>query len=174
VIKLPGARGQGVEDPLAGGLLSRVRAILVLGGVPAGDLDDSVQQVRLKLLEQYAGPDRDEIRDPAAWVAVVASRVAVDWHRSLRRRDDLRTRLLSRWEHLARPADDDKLLALVVAGAMQQLPRSQRQVLALRFYADMSIPQMATSLGIPEGTVKSRLHSAVNAIRDELRRAEVS
>ncbi|WP_230991248.1 RNA polymerase subunit sigma-70 [Streptomyces endocoffeicus] len=97
--------------------VSRVRAILALGGVPWGDLDDGVQEVRLKLLEQRADPARAAVRDTSAWSSVVASRVAADWHRAGARDDGL--------------------------------------------------------LDIPEGTVKSRLHTAVAALRTRLRETEV-
>src|SRR5689334_9915124 len=77
--------------------VARVRAILALGGVPWGDLDDGVQEVRLKLLEQHADPDRTVIRDASAWTSVVAARVAVDWHRADARDKGLRARLTARW-----------------------------------------------------------------------------
>jgi RNA polymerase sigma-70 factor (ECF subfamily) len=59
----------------------RVRAVLALGGVPWGELDDGVQEVRLKLREVQTKDHRQQIRKPAAWLSVVASRVATDWHR---------------------------------------------------------------------------------------------
>jgi RNA polymerase sigma-70 factor (ECF subfamily) len=46
-------------------------------------------------------------------------------------------------------------------------------VLVLRFYLDLSVREIASELGLPEGTVKSRLHTAVGAMRDRLHRLEV-
>ena len=43
----------------------------------------------------------------------------------------------------------------------------------LRFYADLPVRGIADELGIPEGTVKSRLHSAVRALRTRLHEDEV-
>ncbi|MFD5315762.1 hypothetical protein [Streptomyces sp. NPDC127098] len=43
------------------------------------DLEDALQQVRVKLLAAGADPARARIRNPAAWLSVVASRVAADW-----------------------------------------------------------------------------------------------
>ncbi len=54
-----------------------------------------------------------------------------------------------------------------------ELPDAHRQVLVLRFYADLPVRGIAEELGIPEGTVKSRLHSAVRALRDRLHEDEV-
>ncbi|MBO3681967.1 RNA polymerase sigma factor [Streptomyces sp. NEAU-YJ-81] len=155
--------------------VSRVRAILALGGVPWGDLDDGVQEVRLKLLEQHADPDRAAVRDTSAWSSVVATRVATDWHRAGARDDGLRARLAARWaqQPVAEHIDEDRALALAVADGLGSLPPHQRQVLTLRYYADLPVRDIATLLGIPEGTVKSRLHTAVAALRTRLRETEV-
>lgn len=152
-----------------------VRAVLVLGGVPWTDLDDGVQQVRLRLLEAEADPAREEIRNPAAWQAVVASRVAADWHRSRSRDEGLRKRLAARWaqDDSVRHPQADRVLALSVADALEGLDASHRQVLTLRFYADLTVRQIAQHLDIPEGTVKSRLHTATSALRSKLRDMEV-
>lgn len=152
-----------------------VRAVLALGGVPWTDLDDGVQQVKLRLLEAEADPVREEIRNPAAWQAVVASRVAADWHRSRSREEGLRKRLAARWARSdsVRHPQADRVLALSVADALDGLDASHRQVLTLRFYSDMTVRQIAQHLDIPEGTVKSRLHTATSALRSKLRDMEV-
>ncbi len=46
-----------------------------------------------------------------------------------------------------------------MAEGLEALPPAQRQVV-VRFYADLSVAGIAQALEIPEGTVKSRLHSA--------------
>ena len=56
--------------------------------------------------------------------------------------------------------------------AMQQLPADQRVVLALRFYRDLSIDQIAGQLGVRPGTVKSRLHRALRRLRIALDQAD--
>ncbi|MGW1024172.1 RNA polymerase sigma factor [Streptomyces sp. NPDC002577] len=148
--------------------IARIRAVLVLGGVPWGDLDDGVQEVRLRLLERQAA-DRELVRDPATWCAVVASRVAVDWHRERVRADGLRARLAAQWDRSSSPhVEDDRVLALTVARGLDELTGVQRQVLTLRYYADLPVRDIARLLDVPEGTVKSRLHSATGALRDRL------
>ncbi len=49
--------------------------------------------------------------------------------------------------------------------AFGRLSTDQRAVLVLMYYRDQTIPEIAESLGIPEGTVKSRLHYARSAMR---------
>ncbi|WP_285555291.1 RNA polymerase sigma factor [Actinoplanes regularis] len=135
--------------------------------MPWQDLDDALQQVRLKLLEQSSA---GTIHNTGAWSAVVASRVAVDWHRGRRRTELLRRRLVAlRAPGVAEtlPAHD-RDLALIMAGELDELPADQRQLLVLRFYVDLTVPQIADALGVAQGTVKSRLHHAVGRLRDRL------
>ena len=48
------------------------------------------------------------------------------------------------------------------------LPHRQRACVVLRFYADLSVPDIARSLGIAEGSVKSHLHRAMTTLAIEL------
>jgi RNA polymerase sigma-70 factor (ECF subfamily) len=52
--------------------------------------------------------------------------------------------------------------------AVRALPRKHREVVALRDYLDLSYDEIATILGIPRGTVMSRLHRARSSLRAEL------
>ena len=45
------------------------------------------------------------------------------------------------------------------------LPPGQREALTLRFVDSSTLSEIAIALGIPEGTVKSRLHSAIARLR---------
>lgn len=56
--------------------------------------------------------------------------------------------------------------------AMARLAPDQRVVVALRFYRDLSIDQIAARLGVREGTVKSRLHRALRELRISLDQAD--
>ncbi|MET7514987.1 sigma-70 family RNA polymerase sigma factor [Streptomyces sp. NPDC005480] len=160
-------------DPLDAAQEDRVRAVLSLGGVPHGDLQDGVQQVRLRLLERAARGD-EAPRDVSAWAAVVASNLAMDWHRARRRQERLGERLASlRQEQRAEDGAESRVLSLAVAQGLDELPDPQRQVVVLRFYADLPVRAIADELGIPEGTVKSRLHTAVRMLRARLREGEV-
>jgi RNA polymerase sigma-70 factor (ECF subfamily) len=50
------------------------------------------------------------------------------------------------------------------------LTPDQRVVVVLRFWRDLSLEQISERLGWPLGTVKSRLHDAMAAMRDRLER----
>lgn len=52
-----------------------------------------------------------------------------------------------------------------LAATLKTLPEIHREVLLMRFIDDLSLEEIAVALGIPLGTVKSRLHNAMEAIR---------
>lgn len=62
-----------------------------------------------------------------------------------------------------------------LAAALARLTPDERALLALRFGRELTVPAIAGLLGIPEGTVKSRLHATLGYLRaafDAERRAE--
>ncbi|MEP6799239.1 MAG: SigE family RNA polymerase sigma factor [Lapillicoccus sp.] len=65
-------------------------------------------------------------------------------------------------------ADPDAALALTLAALLRELPDKQRAVLVLRFYQDLSVPQIARELDVPEGTVKSQLSRGLATLRTRL------
>ena len=52
--------------------------------------------------------------------------------------------------------------------AIASLSPDHRQVVALRYFAEMTVPEVARTLGAREGTVKSRLHRALAILRQQL------
>ena len=58
--------------------------------------------------------------------------------------------------------------ALSINEAVRRLPPQLRDVIALRFFSDMTVTQVAQVLSIPEGTVKTRQRKALSLLRVEL------
>ncbi len=58
----------------------------------------------------------------------------------------------------------------VVGRAMRALSDDQRVTVVLRFWGELTVPEIADRMRVREGTVKSRLHSALSAMRRELDR----
>lgn len=56
-----------------------------------------------------------------------------------------------------------------LAGALSGLSEVHREIVLMRFVDGMSMEEMSAALGVPVGTVKSRLHNAVSALRDDAR-----
>jgi RNA polymerase sigma-70 factor (ECF subfamily) len=71
---------------------------------------------------------------------------------------------------------DDAFAAMLagdeVGAAVARLSRDHRIVIALRFWRDLTLEQVAETLGLSLGTVKSRLHYALAALRTELKGME--
>ena len=60
-----------------------------------------------------------------------------------------------------------------VRQALARLSLEHRQVVVLRYFADLTVPQVARSAGVREGTVKSRLHRALRQMRELLEQSGV-
>ena len=56
----------------------------------------------------------------------------------------------------------------IIRSACQELPQAQRQAVDRAFFGNLSHRQVATELGIPLGTVKTRIRTAVRTLRDKL------
>ena len=71
---------------------------------------------------------------------------------------------------LATAVDDATRIGVrhAVADALAGLDADHRIVVVLRYWADLTVEQIADRLGIPPGTVKSRLHYALRALSPEL------
>ncbi|MBQ1668611.1 MAG: RNA polymerase sigma factor [Prevotella sp.] len=59
-----------------------------------------------------------------------------------------------------------------LAQVLSELPPPLHQLFSLHYQEEFTIPQVAEIVGIPEGTVKSRLHKTMNIIRKKLKRYE--
>lgn len=100
-------------------------------------------------------------RSPRAYLFGIARRVSAD---AFRHAAPPATGTES-LEHLAEPAPDPRLAAVreILAG----LPLLQREILDLRFQHDLSYVEIADVLGVPVGTVRSRLHNAIHMLREQ-------
>jgi RNA polymerase sigma-70 factor (ECF subfamily) len=103
-----------------------------------------------------------QLDNPGAWVRRAAINRLANHRRGLRRR----AAAVARIE--APAAVDLDPLDLDLAAALRDLPARQRLVLCLHYLADLSVVDIAADLGIAEGTVKSNLHDARNALRRRL------
>jgi len=99
--------------------------------------------------------------NPRAWVVRVTTNLAFD-----------RFRRLHRAGLHARPASESAASAddrhLDLQRALAKLPRRQRDVVALRYLADLSEAQTAAELGCSPGTVKSHAARGLRALRQSL------
>jgi RNA polymerase sigma factor (sigma-70 family) len=100
-----------------------------------------------------------------------APEAIMTWVRSVTVRTAMRLARQPDQEVAAGPAPDDPGAGSFegladIDDALARLPLSQREVLVLRAREGLSEQEIATTLGIPAGTVKSRLHRARAAFRE--------
>jgi len=125
---------------------------------------DAVQEALVRCwrdLPRLREPDRFD-----AWLHRVLLHAITDEARGRRRRARARLALLSI------PADADGSSALAdrdqIARVFGRLSLEHRTVVVLHHYLGMTADEAAAAIGIPVGTVKSRLHYAVEALRAAL------
>ena len=122
------------------------------------EAEDAVQEAAVKAWRKLRTV-REAVRP---WfLAIVANECRSTRRRrwfSVVRRDDIDTPI--RWT--------DPLDGAELRRAVRGLSDDQRMVVALRFYLDLPLEEVAATLGTPLGTVKSRLHRAVEKLRATL------
>jgi RNA polymerase sigma-70 factor (ECF subfamily) len=136
-----------------------VRSLSVAGDGAA----DAVQEAFVQALLRWKVIGRYD--DPVGWVRHVALRRMLNEHRSRRRRSSTVQRLSAQRREPVESSGsvgepDEQLVALVVA-----LPRQQRIAVALRYYDDMPVAEVAEAMGISEGAVRYHLHTARERLR---------
>lgn len=67
---------------------------------------------------------------------------------------------------------DQAALDEALVQVLSELPASLHQIFSLHYQEELTIPQIAEIVGVPEGTVKSRLHKTMNIIRKKLKKYE--
>ena len=127
-----------------------------------GRAEDVVQET---LLRAWRHRTILESPEPAvrAWLFKVARNIVIDQWRSPRSRSE--TSVAEVPEDGTGDVTDQLLLSWVVADALTQLSPEHRAVLLECYYRGRPVAEAATLLGVPEGTVKSRTHYALRALK---------
>lgn len=137
------------------------RYVVHLTGDHAG-ADDIVQETLLRawrtprILEQDPSTTR-------SWMFTVARHLVIDDVRSARRRREIGVADVP--ERSVPDATDALFEAILVEEALAALSADHRAVVIHAYYRGLSVAEMAEVLDIPEGTVKSRLHYGLRALR---------
>lgn len=107
--------------------------------------------------------------NPEAWMF----RVGMNLSNSYFRRKFAEHKARQKIQVDLRAPDRDLADAIAVREALSALPKRHRAVLVLRFYADLSVHDVAQALDMPEGTVKTLTHRALRALRNNLEPVEL-
>ena len=123
---------------------------------------DAVQEGLIR-----AWRDLPKLRDPDrfdAWLHRLTVNSCIDQTRRRRRRPiEVELTVI----HAPSMSDDSGALADrdLVDGVLQRLDERERAIVVLHYFVGMPLTEVAATLGIPIGTVKSRLHRALSEMR---------
>jgi RNA polymerase sigma factor (sigma-70 family) len=138
---------------------------------PDGDAEDAVQEAFVKA---YAALGRFREGSPfRPWLLRIVANEARNRRRSAGRRAGLALRAAEdRRPGDAAPSPESAVLAgeerTRLLAAINELGEGDREVIAARYFLDLSEAETANVLGVPRGTVKSRLSRAVARLRARL------
>jgi RNA polymerase sigma-70 factor (ECF subfamily) len=128
--------------------------------------EDAVQEAFLAVWRSAEGYRRERAK-AATWVLTLVHRRAVDL---VRREDRRRGDPLEEAPEACGPTVDEEAdlrdRRTAVQAALAQLPPDQRQALELAYYGGYTQSELAERLGIPLGTIKSRMFAGLARLRE--------
>lgn len=123
-----------------------------------GDRDAAEDVAAETLARALARWDRLDPDRRVGWIVRVAANQSIDLLR--RRRPEIVASVHDHTDHTTTRLD--------LTDAVRRLPRRQREVVSLRYFADLSERDTAAALGLSAGSVKTHLHRALGTLRGRL------
>jgi RNA polymerase sigma-70 factor, ECF subfamily len=135
------------------------------------DAEDLLQEVFVQIWRQAENYSAER-GSPEAWIINIARSRAIDKIRSIRRmekslvltEDPARAEARNNVEGSAAESE----ARLTMSSALMNLPESQRRVLELAYFDGFTQSEIAERLGEPLGTIKTRMRSGIQRLRDIL------
>ena len=137
-------------------------------GLTRGDRAKAQDVVQETLLRAWRTPSvLDQSRGSArGWLYTVARRIVIDDWRSSRSRPEVITDEVPEQTGIGADEIADRIVdRAVVVAALRTLTAEHRDVVLECYFRGSSTAQAAAVLGVPAGTIKSRLHYALRALR---------
>lgn len=148
-------------------LATRGRALTAYGYLLCGDVHDAEDLVQDAVVKVFVrGRSGVALESAEAYVRRTMLTIFLDGRRR-RARWLARRHLVAEAATTAGPSGpvDDRL---DVVAALATLPRQQRACVVLRFYEDLTVPEIAERLGVADGTVKRYLSTGTRALEATL------
>ncbi|MEL6582332.1 MAG: sigma-70 family RNA polymerase sigma factor [Pseudomonadota bacterium] len=154
---------------LFGRYAGRVKAFLMRWGMPADQAEEAAQEVMVSIWRRAAQFDPAKA-GATTWIFAIARNRRIDMiRRATRPEPDPNDPL---FVPDPEPGGMEVLSAQEREGAVRagiaELPEAQQEILRLSFYEGLSHGECAERLGVPLGTVKSRIRLAFSKLRDIL------
>lgn len=148
----------------------RLKSFLLRQGFTDGECEDLIQEAMLNVWRKSESFDADKA-GVSTWIFTIARNLGID-----RRRREARA-LRSVPGEMAEDIDPDpsaehglisREYERQVRAALERLPEEQATVIRLSYFSDNPQSEIAQVLGIPLGTVKSRMRLAMQRLRQML------
>lgn len=166
---VPAERGERREAATVHGLYDQHAAALWRHARRlTGDSARAQDVVQETLLRAWQHPEvvGDNERSARAWLFTVARNMIIDESRSARFRREVSTPDdVGAFEGACPDEVDAALNRLLIGDALARLTPEHREVVRRSYFLGCTTAQIAAELGIADGTVKSRLHYALRALR---------
>jgi RNA polymerase sigma factor (sigma-70 family) len=132
------------------------------------EAEDLVQIATLKLYDRQFSGDTDD-KCAMAYFRRAVYTTYLDERRRHRWRNEITQAAPPDGPQRVDPAISDRVALMAAVG---KLGATERAIIVLRFWADLTVEQTSTVLGCPAGTVTSHTHRALTALRGMLDRAD--
>ncbi|MFC6705678.1 sigma-70 family RNA polymerase sigma factor [Flexivirga alba] len=125
---------------------------------------DVVQETMLRAWREGITDETETSATSArAWLFTVARRLVIDESRSARHRREVATEVLP--EERAGDQVDAVFDTAMIVDALAALSVQHREVVVRAYYGRATVAEIADDIGVPPGTVKSRMHYGMRALR---------
>ena len=134
------------------------------------DAEDAAQETFVRVLRQRKR--LEEVEDPRAWIGTIAWRTAVERRRPTSEVDlDVGADFIREMRAQGASAEqivEQQQMSGLLWSMVESLPTELRDALTLSTVQEMTSAEAAAVLGIPEGTIRNRVHRAKEMLRQKL------
>lgn len=144
------------------------QAVFHLAWLLLNNRDDAEEVAQETFVQAFSAMDRfDSSRPLRPWLLRIAHNLALNRRRSLRRAWQTVQAYFGIGANGAEssPTEEEWHASEALRSAISRLSNADRQIIYLRYYLELSIEECAEILEVAPGTVKSRLHRALNRLR---------
>jgi len=143
----------------------RLRSYLHWACGNEADVDDVLQECYMRALRswgQFSGRGSRE-----AWLFGIAKRANIDWYRRQKRHVNQSLEQVGEEALAVEPREDER--AEGIEQMIKGLKPEQQEMVYLRFAGGLSYEEIALAVGVPVGTVRSRLHRGLKELGKKLK-----
>lgn len=154
-----------------GGLYAKYARMVhgvLLARVPAGDVDDLVQDVFLRAMPRLR--DLRDARKFGPWICTIARNIASDFYRQTKPIAEVTETLSEDQAESPAAGSVSDAEAAIILDCVRQLPEAYRETMILRLVEGMTGPEIASRTGLTPGSVRVNLHRGMQQLREKLSR----